>query len=72
MTEEKRSCSFCGKSEHEVKNLIEGENAFILCFQDAAHPDALDLWAEDPPLRDAAARADDRGVRPRPAAPGDG
>ena len=29
MTEEKRSCSFCGKSEHEVKNLIEGENAFI-------------------------------------------
>lgn len=29
MTEEKRSCSFCGKSEHEVENLIEGEHAFI-------------------------------------------
>ena len=29
MSEEKRSCSFCGKSEHEVKNLIEGEHAFI-------------------------------------------
>lgn len=29
MSEEKRSCSFCGKSEHEVNNLIEGEHAFI-------------------------------------------
>ncbi|MCF7529287.1 ATP-dependent Clp protease ATP-binding subunit ClpX [Neisseria lisongii] len=29
MSEEKRHCSFCGKSEHEVQNLIEGENAFI-------------------------------------------
>lgn len=29
MAEEKRSCSFCGKSEHEVKHLIEGEHAFI-------------------------------------------
>lgn len=29
MSEEKRTCSFCGKSEHEVKNLIEGEHAFI-------------------------------------------
>ena len=29
MSEEKRSCSFCGKSEHEVKNLIKGEHAFI-------------------------------------------
>ena len=41
-----------------------------LPLQDAAHAGALDLWAEDPPLRDAAARADDRGVRPRPTAPG--
>ncbi|STZ75855.1 ATP-dependent Clp protease ATP-binding subunit ClpX [Bergeriella denitrificans] len=29
MSEEKRSCSFCGKAEHEVKNLIEGEQALI-------------------------------------------
>ncbi|MDO5073838.1 MAG: ATP-dependent Clp protease ATP-binding subunit ClpX [Neisseria animaloris] len=29
MSDEKRSCSFCGKLEHEVKNLIEGEHAFI-------------------------------------------
>ena len=29
MSDEKRSCSFCGKQEHEVKNLIEGEHAFI-------------------------------------------
>ncbi|ASK27996.1 ATP-dependent Clp protease ATP-binding subunit ClpX [Neisseria chenwenguii] len=29
MSEEKRFCSFCGKSENEVKNLIEGESAFI-------------------------------------------
>lgn len=29
MSEEKRCCSFCGKSEHEVKHLIEGESAFI-------------------------------------------
>lgn len=26
---ENRTCSFCGKAEHEVKNLIEGEHAFI-------------------------------------------
>ena len=29
MTTENRSCSFCGKPEHEVKNLIEGEHAYI-------------------------------------------
>lgn len=29
MSEEKRTCSFCGKSENDVKNLIEGEHAFI-------------------------------------------
>ncbi|MBF0804809.1 MULTISPECIES: ATP-dependent Clp protease ATP-binding subunit ClpX [Neisseria] len=29
MSEEKRYCSFCGKPEHEVKNLIEGEHAYI-------------------------------------------
>lgn len=29
MSDEKHVCSFCGKSEHEVKNLIEGEHAFI-------------------------------------------
>ncbi|MDU5726558.1 MAG: ClpX C4-type zinc finger protein, partial [Neisseria sp.] len=26
MSEEKRTCSFCGKSENDVKNLIEGEH----------------------------------------------
>ncbi|UOO76327.1 ATP-dependent Clp protease ATP-binding subunit ClpX [Neisseria sp. Dent CA1/247] len=29
MSDEKRFCSFCGKPEHEVKNLIEGEKALI-------------------------------------------
>ena len=29
MTTENRHCSFCGKSEQEVKHLIEGEQAFI-------------------------------------------
>ena len=29
MTDENRCCSFCGKPEDEVKNLIEGEHAFI-------------------------------------------
>ncbi len=29
MTTENRTCSFCGKPEHEVKNLIEGEHAYI-------------------------------------------
>ncbi|MDO5639813.1 MAG: ATP-dependent Clp protease ATP-binding subunit ClpX [Neisseria sp.] len=29
MADEKHVCSFCGKPEHEVKNLIEGEHAFI-------------------------------------------
>lgn len=30
MKEEKqRACSFCGKEEHEVKNLVEGDNVFI-------------------------------------------
>lgn len=28
-SDENRICSFCGKSEHEVDNLIEGEHAFI-------------------------------------------
>lgn len=29
MTTENRHCSFCGKSEQEVKHLIEGDHAFI-------------------------------------------
>ena len=29
MSDDKRCCSFCGKSENEVENLIEGEHAFI-------------------------------------------
>ncbi|KEQ02118.1 ATP-dependent protease Clp, ATPase subunit, partial [Snodgrassella alvi SCGC AB-598-J21] len=29
MSKEIRYCSFCGKPENEVKNLIEGENALI-------------------------------------------
>ena len=29
MSNETRYCSFCGKSENEVKNLIEGDNALI-------------------------------------------
>ncbi|HGH0050188.1 TPA: ClpX C4-type zinc finger protein, partial [Neisseria meningitidis] len=29
MSNENRTCSFCGKSKQHVKHLIEGENAFI-------------------------------------------
>lgn len=29
MDDKERSCSFCGKAEHEVKHLIEGDNVFI-------------------------------------------
>ena len=32
MSNETRYCSFCGKSENEVKNLIEGDNAVGQCF----------------------------------------
>lgn len=36
MKETQRTCSFCGKEEHEVKNLIEGDNVFICdeCIHD--------------------------------------
>ena len=35
MNTKERSCSFCGKDEHQVKMLIEGEDAFI-CNECAA------------------------------------
>lgn len=31
MTKKERSCSFCGKSEHEVQHLIENSNAVCIC-----------------------------------------
>ena len=35
MNTKERTCSFCGKDEHQVKMLIEGEDAFI-CNECAA------------------------------------
>ncbi|MBH5330197.1 ATP-dependent Clp protease ATP-binding subunit ClpX [Eikenella sp. S3360] len=39
MSKETRYCSFCGKSEDEVKNLIEGDNALICneCVDTCSH-----------------------------------
>ena len=39
MSNETRYCSFCGKSENEVKNLIEGDNALICneCIDTCSH-----------------------------------
>ena len=39
MSNETRYCSFCGKSENEVKNLIEGDNALICneCVDTCSH-----------------------------------
>ncbi len=39
MSKEIRHCSFCGKSEDEVKNLIEGDNALICneCVDTCSH-----------------------------------
>ncbi len=39
MSKHTRYCSFCGKAEHEVKNLIEGENALICneCVDTCSH-----------------------------------
>ena len=57
MSEEKRSCSFCGKSEHEVKNLIEGEHAFIcnecietcgIMLQDSGNAETADNTVTSP------------------------
>jgi len=46
-------CSFCGKSQHDVKKLIAGPNSFIcddcvgLCADIIEHGDVLALLAED-------------------------
>lgn len=39
MNKETRYCSFCGKSENEIKNLIEGDNALICneCIDTCSH-----------------------------------
>ena len=39
MDKKDRNCSFCGKPEHEVKHLIEGEKGFICdeCVLDCSH-----------------------------------
>ena len=39
MSKDLRQCSFCGKSENEVKNLIEGDNALICneCIDTCSH-----------------------------------
>ena len=64
MTTENRHCSFCGKSEQEVKHLIEGESDACIC-NECVETCGVMLNTEDPSAASAGASSD--GKLPSPA-----
>ena len=64
MTTENRHCSFCGKSEQEVKHLIEGESDAFIC-NECVETCGVMLNTEDPSAASAGASSD--GKLPSPA-----
>ena len=51
MEQKERNCSFCGKAEHEVKHLIEGDNVFICNECIAACATLMDDGSTSPATR---------------------
>ena len=68
MSNENRTCSFCGKSKSHVKHLIEGENAFIC---DECVSNCIEILHEDgndgTPSESAGGEPEESGKLPTPA-----
>lgn len=68
MSNENRTCSFCGKSKSHVKHLIEGENAFIC---DECVSNCIEILHEDgndgTPPESAGGEPEESGKLPTPA-----
>ncbi|HFC8810689.1 TPA: AAA family ATPase, partial [Neisseria gonorrhoeae] len=68
MSNENRTCSFCGKSKSHVKHLIEGENAFIC---DECVSNCLEILYEGDnggtPPENAGGEPEESGKLPTPA-----